>query len=392
MQANHNFQEHTKLEYNKIKENIKDNFLKSILTRKGLENYNGVNCWMDSVLQCFANNLDLAATILAYNYCTNNNWNEWDYYNNTKIYVKLNDHTTPLTKAFATVLENLYNHNCNIKYFKPDQFRNVLGNLSVLFKEKKPNDSKDLVQFMLETLHSELNKAKNSNKVLNKYYTDNPVFNAFANEYFSKNQSVISDNFYFSRSNIMECQHCHAKTYNFQIYNFLTFPLEEVRLFKLNNNDNTKVTLYDCFNYDRKIEFFTGANAIYCNSCKNDKCPATNTDTLYICPNTLSIILNRGKGNQFNVPIVIPEILDLKNYVEQKKSPSKYYLSGLVGFSGESGPNGHFFAFTRNSSNSPWVRYNDAFFDSDDNTQKLLKDTLAGETNLKPYILFYTQC
>ena len=204
MQANHNFQEHTKLEYNKIKENIKDNFLKSILTRKGLENYNGVNCWMDSVLQCFANNLDLAATILAYNYCTNNNWNEWDYYNNTKIYVKLNDHTTPLTKAFATVLENLYNHNCNIKYFKPDQFRNVLGNLSVLFKEKKPNDSKDLVQFMLETLHSELNKAKNSNKVLNKYYTDNPVFNAFANEYFSKNQSVISDNFYFSRSNIME--------------------------------------------------------------------------------------------------------------------------------------------------------------------------------------------
>ena len=57
---------------------------------------------------------------------------------------------------------------------------------------------------------------------------------------------------------------------------FLVIPLEEVRKFKLynnnfnnkqlniiNNSNNDEVSLFDCFNYETKINLMSGLNSIY---------------------------------------------------------------------------------------------------------------------------------
>jgi ubiquitin C-terminal hydrolase len=54
-------------------------------------------------------------------------------------------------------------------------------------------------------------------------------------DFTSKNQSIISDLFYAMNCSITECTNCPAKLYNYQIYFFIIFPLEEVRKFKLSN-------------------------------------------------------------------------------------------------------------------------------------------------------------
>lgn len=358
---------------------------------------------MDSVLQCFANNLDLASTILAYNYCTNNNWNEWDYENNTKIYVKLNDHTTPLTKAFATVLTNLYNHDCNIKFFKPDQFRNVLGNLSILFADTKANDSKDLVQFMLETLHNELNEAQpvdNVNNIIDQT-NDVAMLNQFVKEFPDNYKSVISDQYYGVFKTISQCDTCKIVQYNYQTYNFLIFPLKAVHEYVSQNNYHmtNKLNLYNCFDYyNNKIENFTGDNQMYCNNCKKSH-NATYQSQIVSLPNELVIVLNRGKANQdYNKPIIINDNINLSNYVTLPGQNFQYYLSGIVCHIGPSSMSGHFIAYTRNSQNGQWVKYNDGDVTPENDlkngyqVKNDIKNILNGTTGFTPYILFYTKC
>ena len=61
------------------------------------------------------------------------------------------------------------------------------------------------------------------------------MLNNFINEFKNKYRSIISDLFYALNCNMTQCSNCKVISYNFQIYFFL--PLEEVRKFKLNNNN-----------------------------------------------------------------------------------------------------------------------------------------------------------
>ena len=67
---------------------------------------------------------------------------------------------------------------------------------------------------------------------------------------------------------------------------------------KYNNmiNNNNTICLDDCFWYNQKSEYFTGENRNYCNICKQ-LYDSIYTSKLYITPNVLILILNRGKGN-----------------------------------------------------------------------------------------------
>ena len=128
------------------------------------------------------------------------------------------------------------------------------------------------------TLHEELNKAKkhvtNDINLNIDQRNSQLMFNTFANNFMLKNQSIISDLFYGINCNITQCGGCGVQTFNYQLYFFLVFPLEEVRKFKnsnqlnFNNINNNTVNIYDCFEYDKKIYSMTGENAMYCNHCK----------------------------------------------------------------------------------------------------------------------------
>ena len=89
-------------------------------------------------------------------------------------------------------------------------------------------------------LHSELNKIKNIENNQNNIPIDQSnkelMLNAFIQEFIQKNKSIISDLFYATNCNVTQCSNCKKKLFNYQTYFFITFPLEEVRKFKIQFN------------------------------------------------------------------------------------------------------------------------------------------------------------
>jgi ubiquitin C-terminal hydrolase len=166
--------------------------------------------------------------------------------------------------------------------------------------------------------------------------------------------------------------------------------LEEVKNMKNNsmkNNyiqiNNNRVSIYDCFYYNQKTDYFTGENRNYCNICKQLS-DALYTSKIFVSPNILVLILNRGKGNIYNVKIDFTEKIDITNFVLQKDRPKIIYdLYGVITHIGESGPNAHFVASCKSPVDSKWYRYNDAFVNPINNLQKEVIDFGT------PYILFY---
>ena len=64
-----------------------------------------------------------------------------------------------LLNAYIDILEKIWLN--NNKVYSPINFKNLIGEMNPLFKEIKANDSKYLIIFLIETMHKELNTAKN---------------------------------------------------------------------------------------------------------------------------------------------------------------------------------------------------------------------------------------
>jgi len=197
---------------------------------------------------------------------------------------------------------------------------NTVNNMNPLFKTGQAGDAKDFIIFVLEQLHKELKKSVNKNKSQNllplNQYDKNNAFNYFFND-FQNECSIISDIFFEFNETTNECLNCKNKynsqrinnpiCYNYGIFNCLIFPLEEVKNMKnnqmKNNNiqiNNNRVSLYECFFYNQKSDYFTGDNRNYCNICKQ-LFDSIYSSKIFINPNILILILNRGKGNIYDV-------------------------------------------------------------------------------------------
>ena len=190
---------------------------------------------------------------------------------------------------------------------------------------------------------------------------------------------------------ITECLNCHNKLYNYQIYFFIVFPLEEVRKYKIqcnnlfnmmNNMINNEVNIYECFEYDRKVNIMSGSNSMYCNNC-NLNCNGSMLTYLVTGPEILILLLNRGKGIEFNIKLNFVEFLDLSNYIEYKNTGTNYKLIGVITHIGESSMSGHFIAYCRDPITEKWYKYNDAIVNEVNNFQNDVINFAM------PYLLFY---
>ena len=152
--------------------------------------------------------------------------------------------------------------------------------------------------------------------------------------------------------------------------------------FQLQMQNNKLVDINDCFLYNEKTENFTGDNSMYCNNCKR-QCDASYQTKLYIAPQILIIILNRGKGIEFNVKLEFWENLNLYNFIEAKQTGFNYKLIGVVTHMGESGASGHFIAYCRSPIDNKWYKYND------DLVTKVFDVKQEIINYAMPYILFF---
>ena len=353
----------------------------------GLNNI-GATCFMNSTLQCLSQTKSLTDYFL--------NEKNTDRIINNNIYIQ-NKNELQLSPAYLDLIKKLWDKN-GPKSFSPSNFMSVIEKLNPLFKKGQAGDSKDFIIFILEQLHKELKSPLNGiNQIdipLNQYDRVN-AFNYFFND-FKKECSIISDSFFGFNETTNECLNCkniynmnglsNPICYNYGIFNCIIFPLEEVKNLKninIQNNLNNTVTIYDCFYYNQKSEMFTGENRNYCNICKQlyDSIYTTN---IFTGPNNLILILNRGKGNIFNVKLEFSEIIDISQFVMQKDRPQIFYsLYGVITHIGQSGPNAHFVASCKSAIDNKWYRFNDAFVNPITNIQKEIIEFGT------PYILFY---
>ena len=351
----------------------------------GLDNI-GATCYMNATLQCFSN-IEPFVNFFKYNSnLINKVRNELTY--NTKY---------TLSSSFKLLIEKLWPNdyiNNPKKSYSPYEFKAKISAMNELFKGVAANDSKDLVNFIIMTLHEELNEIQN--KIMDTSFNLDQrnmqlMYNSFIQNFQANNQSEISRLFYAYNFNMTECQNCFTRSYNFQTYFFLIFPLEEIRKYKLNLNqmnnfnniiDNNVVNIYDCLDYERKETLMDGTNMMYCNYCRIT-CNSKMSTHLCTCPEILIIILNRGKGIQFNVKINFIEQLDLSNYIYMKNTGCYYNLIGVITHIGESGMGGHFIAYCKNPINNSWNKYNDSIVTPVNDFKSEVIDFAT------PYLLFY---
>ena len=374
----------------------------------GLDNI-GATCYMNATLQCLCN-IPKFVNYFKYNkYLIPTVRSDITYGNN----LLSSSFKLLVEKLWPDRLMGIYNNNNNPNFlygnfgsankknesYAPREFKAKISKMNPLFKGVEANDAKDLVNFLIMTLHEELNMADKKtmlNSAINQDQTNQQLmFNLFSQDFVNNNKSIISDLFYGGNYNYVYCQSCQRATYNYQTFFFFVFPLEEVRIFKaqnsFNNNynynmnfNNNEVNIYDCFLYDQRINYMMGENAMYCNFCKRP----TNTQMqtfISFGPQIIIIILNRGQGIQYKVKINFVEELNLYNFIEHKETGVNYQLIGVITHLGESGMSGHFIAYCKNPISNSWYRFNDSIV-SEVNYANFKTEVIDFAM---PYLLFY---
>ena len=364
----------------------------------GLDNI-GATCYMNATLQCLCN----IKRFVDY----------FKYNKKLKEIVRNDTKKELLCSAFKKLIENIFDYKASKNYllstrtsssysknsYAPKNFKNTISRMNSLFEGVQANDAKDLVNFLLMTLHTELNMVgpgqnDNEGNILLDQTNQALMLKVFTDNFIKTNRSIISDIFYAMNCNKTQCGNCQTISYNYQIYFFLIFPLEEVRKFRLSNPalnpnsmylPNNTVDILDCFNFERKLNFMGGDNAMYCNYCKQT-CQSSMCTVLTTGPEVLIIILNRGQGIQFDVKINFYTDLNLANYIELQNTGCFYELIGVITHLGSSDMGGHFIAYCKSYHRDDfgiWYRYNDSIRT---NVSDFDKEVIRFGM---PYLLFY---
>ena len=319
----------------------------------------GETSFMNSTLQCLSQIERLT------NYFLNDKNKERIINNNIAL---KNKNDLQLSPAYLDLIKILWKIDGEKAYI-PITFLNAVNNMNKSFKNEKDEDAKDFIIFILEQLHNELKKPvqnySNEKLKLNQYNKN--TFNFFFNDY-KKESSIISDIFFGVNEKTNECCHC-KKIYNkYEIFNCLIFPLEKVKNMKdINNN---RISIYDCFYYNQKSEYFTGVNRNYCNACKQ-LYDFIYTSKIFSSPYILVLILDREKENIYDIKLDFNENIDITKFVQQKEHPNLIYnLYSVIARIDQSGPNAHFVASCKSPIDNKWYRYNDSTVISISNIQK----------------------
>ena len=215
---------------------LKDIFLRP--PRVGLNNI-GAAVYMNAILQCFC---QIEELVIYFKY--DNHVNE----------IKDNYNEKYLTPSFKILIEEIWPKDAEknepgIRYYSPFEFRKKIADMNPLFVNIQANDSKNFIDFIIRTLHEELNNGFLSSNIntMTTYLNNNNqfdnVFQVFYEIYQRALRSKISELFYAISHTTTQCLNCKNCQYNFQAYNFLAFHLEEVKKYTIeqiykNNNIN----------------------------------------------------------------------------------------------------------------------------------------------------------
>jgi len=337
----------------KIKDNIdiNDNNLfkeyENYFPLIGLRNV-GLTCYMNSILQCLLHIPELNAYFI-------NKYPEQK--NKLKNINKDVDTRGRLCEEYHQIVLEIYKAN-NKSYIVPKDFNKFLSNINDQFAQYEANDAKDLLLYLLQAMHSELNY--NGEEKLKSVPRCNQTiekesFNFFLTVNCQLNLSIISYLFYGINKSITVCLSCKKTLYNFQYFQFLSFPT-----FNFKDKD---FNLYQGFKEFIKPELMSGDNKCYCQSCKGLR-DAKVTTKIYAAPPYLIINIDYGKNKKYMPKKVsfggIIEIGDFVDKYENNVPPQvQYRLIAVSTHLGRSGSSGHYITYCQDNQDE-WYEFNDS--------------------------------
>ncbi|RXW21669.1 hypothetical protein EST38_g4184 [Candolleomyces aberdarensis] len=179
----------------------------------------GNTCFMNSALQCLAHTQELSEYFLS------------------GVFVSELNRDNPLgmrgaiAEAFGSLLERIWATSGPSTSYSPREFKQQLARFAPQFSGYQQHDSQELVAFLLDGLHEDLNR------VLKKPYVEKPDWEGGGDEelvklakqswdgYMMRNDSVIVDLFQGQYQSTLVCPECSKVSITFDPFMYLTLPL-----------------------------------------------------------------------------------------------------------------------------------------------------------------------
>ena len=323
---------------------------------KGLYNF-GLNCYMNSLLQCFFYIKELR-----------------EFFINTEF--KENQITC---KALANVMKGLESDDGK-SYFEPREFKTLIGKKNKLFEGCKAADVKDLFFNLIDSIMFELdedfNPEESESPEIN-FNDKNCLFKETEKEINKEN--IINKLFVGYYIYEYECKKYNIPVYSFQNESFLLFELTKIKKYFENIGDNGKLSIEKCLKYYSREQ---SNSSFYCNKCQDEQFGKAR-EKIYRPPEILTIILDRGKGKKFEEEVEIKKTLDLKDWIaeEDYEYNTTYNLICISTHKGSSSSSGHYIACCQTDKDK-----NIFYYFSDTYVHKISEENLFKD---EPYLLFY---
>ncbi|KAF5889956.1 ubiquitin carboxyl-terminal hydrolase 8 [Clarias magur] len=212
----------------------------------GLRNL-GNTCYMNSILQCLCNTPFMA-----------------DYFNRNHYQDDINrsnilGHKGEVAEEFGSIMKALWSG--QFKYISPRDFKVTIGKINDQFSGYKQQDSQELLLFLMDGLHEDLNKADNRKRW--KDEASDSMDDVSAAEWAWQkhkllNESIIVSLFQGQFKSTLQCLSCHHRSRNFEPFMYLSLSLAS----------SYKCSLQECLKLFSKEEKLTDGDKVYCTHCK----------------------------------------------------------------------------------------------------------------------------
>ena len=346
---------------------------KKYFSKKGLNNV-GLTCYMNSTLQCLLHVPELTS------YFINKSYNEFT--NKHEQMIQKTESKGRISLEYNLIITNIFGPSKE-KAYSPKFFNDAISQLNPQFSKYEANDAKDLIIYLLQQMHEELNyyigeKLENIPKC--NQLSELEAFNFFFQINAKLNFSIISYLFWGIVKQITICEKCKSKSkseselYNFQYFQYLSFPLY--------NFKGQTFNLYKGLKEYISEEILCGDNQFYCQTCHSLQNARIFSKIYYTAPYLL-INFDYGKNKVYNPDVFIfGEIICLTSeFLAINTSYEEYQLIAVSSHIGRSGSSGHYITFCKDTTTeNTWYKYNDS---------SVSKCSFEETKKHSPYLLLY---
>ncbi|XP_048369221.1 ubiquitin carboxyl-terminal hydrolase 2 isoform X2 [Sphaerodactylus townsendi] len=309
----------------------------------GLRNL-GNTCFMNSILQCLSNTKELRE------YCLQNQYLR-DLNNNSRMQMAL-------MAEFAKLVQMLWTSSPN-ETVSPSEFKTQIQRYAPRFVGYNQQDAQEFLRFLLDGLHSEVNRVlvrpKAGSDNLD-HLPDDEKGRQMWMKYLDREDSRIGDLFVGQLKSSLTCGACGYCSTAFDPFWDLSLPIAK--------KSYGEVNLIDCMRLFTKEDVLDGDEKPTCCRCKaRTKC--TKKFSIQRFPKILVLHLKRFsearmRSSKLTTFVNFPlKDLDLREFATQSCNHAIYNLYAVSNHSGTT-MGGHYTAYCKSPVSGEWHAFNDS--------------------------------